>query len=289
MSATTATPPTRAAARPDSGTVRVTFPRLVRSEWIKLWTVRSTWWIVPITVLVQAGFAWLFSFFAVRQIENGTFTVEQYGGISAADLASGLMLAQITIAVVAILTITGEYSTGMIRSTLTAAPRRLSALWAKGLVVLVVTWLTGVVGTVLSWAVTYPVLGETYRIDLDSEVNRRILLATPLYMVAVALLAFGIGALLRHSAAALASVLGLLLVVEPLFAMLPIHALSLISPFLPSRAGQRVLSNSTESIESLRAASDVAVLTPWQGYGVLVAWGLVAVAAASILLRRRDA
>ncbi|HEY0217877.1 MAG TPA: ABC transporter permease [Cellulomonas sp.] len=289
MSATTATPTTRAAARPDGSAVRVTFPRLVRSEWIKLWTVRSTWWIVPITILVQAGFAWLFTFFGIRQIENGTLDASMLGDFTASDLAQGLLFAQITISVLAILTITGEYTTGMIRSTLTAAPRRLPALWAKGLVVVVVSWVVGVVSTVLSWAVTYPVLGETYRIDLSSEINQRILIATPLYTAAIALLAFGIGALLRHSAAAIATVLGVLLVIEPLFASLPIHVLRVISPFLPSMAGQQVLSDSTESIESLRAASDVAVLTPWQGYGVLVLWGLVAVAAASILLRRRDA
>jgi ABC-2 type transport system permease protein len=289
MSAATAAPSTRAAARPDPA-VRVTFPRLIRSEWIKLWTVRSTWWIVPITIVIQAGFAWLMAFFSVRQLDNGTVTLEQFGGsFTAADLAQGLLLAQITIAVLAILTLTGEYSTGMIRSTLTAAPKRLPALWAKGLVVLVVTFLTGAVGTLLAWAITYPVLGETYRIDLGSEINQRILVATPLYMVGIALLAFAIGALLRHSAAALATVLGLLLVVETLFVALPIRVLHLIAPFLPSNAGQQVLSSSTESIETLRAASDVAVLTPWQGYGVLIAWGLVLLAVASVLLRRRDA
>ncbi|HEY0185980.1 MAG TPA: ABC transporter permease subunit [Cellulomonas sp.] len=288
MSAATATPTTHAAHRPDPR-VRVTFTRLVRSEWIKLWTVRSTWWLVPITIVVQVGFAWLMAFFTVQQLDNGTISVADVGPITATDLAQGLLLAQLTIAVLAILTITGEYSTGMIRSTLTAAPRRLPALWAKGLVVIVITFLTGVVGTALSWAITYPVLGETYRIDLGSEINQRVLLATPLYMVGIALLAFAIGALLRHSAAALATVLGLLLVVETLFSALPIHVLRLISPFLPSSAGQQVLSSSTESIESLRAASDVAVLTPWQGFGVMIAWGLVLLAVASVLLRRRDA
>jgi ABC-2 type transport system permease protein len=288
MSTTTATP---AVARPRATTsdIRVTFPRLVRSEWIKLWTVRSTWWVVPITVLIQAGFAWLFAFFSVREIENGTIPADVMGDFSAADIAQGLMLAQLTICVLAVLTITGEYSTGMIRSTLTTAPRRLPALWAKGLVILVVTWLTGVVGTLLALAVTYPVLGETYRIDLGSEINQRILLATPLYLVGIALLAYAIGALLRHSAAALASVLGLLLVVETLFLALPVQVLREIAPFLPSNAGQRVLSDSTESIEALRAASDVAVLTPWQGFGVLIAWGLVALGVAAVLLRRRDA
>jgi ABC-2 type transport system permease protein len=287
MSTTTA--PTVARPRAAATDIRVTFGRLVRSEWIKLWTVRSTWWIVPITVLIQAGFAWLFTYFSVQEIENGTIPAEVFGELTAADLVQGLILAQLTISVLAVLTITGEYSTGMIRSTLTSAPRRLPALWAKGLVILVVTWLTGVVGTLLSLAVTYPVLGETYRVDLGSEINQRILLATPLYMVGVALLAYAIGALLRHSAAALATVLGLLLVITPLFASLPVQFLREIAPFLPSNAGLRVLDDSAESIEALRAASDVAVLTPWQGYAVLVAWGLVALGAAALLLRRRDA
>jgi ABC-2 type transport system permease protein len=275
MSATaTATRP-RAAARPSSD-VRVTFPRLVRSEWIKLWSVRSTWWVVPITVVAQAGIAWLIAYFGTQQIEqNGA----DLGAFTAGELVGGIQLAQLAICVLAVLTVTGEYSTGMIRSTLTAAPTRIPALLSKGLVVVVVSFVTGIIGTVLSWAVTYPVLGETYRVDLADETNQRILLGAPLYLAAIALLAFAIGALLRHSAGALATVLGLLLVVEGILSMIPWTFFEKISPYLPMSAGSQLV----------QTGGPDAVLSPWQGYGVLVAWGVLAVTAACLLLRRRDA
>jgi len=275
MSATATVPATRAAARP-SGDVRVTFPRLVRSEWLKLWTVRSTWWIVPITVLAEAGIAWLIAFFGLREMEG---TGVELGRFTSGELVGGLQLAQLAICVLAVLTITGEYSTGMIRSTLSTAPTRTPALLAKGLVVVVVSALTGVVGTVLAWAVTFPVLGAAHRVDLADGVNQRILVGAPLYLAAIALLAYAIGALLRHSAAALATVLGLLLVVEGIFAMIPWTFFEKASPYLPMSAGSQILQHSGPD----------AVLSPWEGYGVLVAWGVVALAAAALLLRRRDA
>lgn len=275
MSATaTATRP-RAAARPASD-VRVTFPRLVRSEWIKLWSVRSTWWVVPITVVAQAGIAWLIAYFGTREMERSGVDL---GAFTAGELVGGIQLAQLAICVLAVLTVTGEYSTGMIRSTLTAAPTRVPALLSKGLVVVVVSFVTGIIGTVLSWAVTYPVLGETYRVDLADATNQRILLGAPLYLAAIALLAFAIGALLRHSAGALATVLGLLLVVEGILSMIPWTFFEKISPYLPMSAGSQLVQNGGPD----------AVLSPWQGYGVLVAWGVLAVTAACLLLRRRDA
>jgi ABC-2 type transport system permease protein len=274
MSATATVPATRAAARP-AGDLRVTFPRLVRSEWIKLWSLRSTWWVLPITVVAQAGFAWLFAYFGTQELDSAGIGYE----ITAADIVGGIQMAQLAICVLAVLTISGEYSTGMIRSTLSTSPTRLPALFAKGLVVVVVAWATGLVGTIVSWAVTYPVLGEAHRVDLGDAMNQRILLGAPLYLAAIALLAYGIGAMLRHSAGALATVLGLLLVVEVLFASIPWTLLEKTAPYLPMSAGsQLVMSDNPE-----------AVLSPWQGYGVLVAWGVVALAGAAVLIKRRDA
>jgi ABC-2 type transport system permease protein len=275
MSATATVPATRAAARP-AGDLRVTFGRLVRSEWLKLWSVRSTWWVLPITVLAQAGIAWMIAFFGTREMEQAGVDL---GRFTAAELVGGIQFAQLAICVLAVLTVTGEYSTGMIRSTLTTAPTRTPALLAKGLVVVAVTFATGVVGTLVSWAVTYPVLGETYRVDLGEALNQRMLVGAPLYLAAIALLAYGIGAMLRHSAGALATVLGLLLVVEGVFASIPWTFFSTISPYLPMSAGSQLVQD----------GGPEAVLGPWEGYGVLVAWGLVALAGAVLLVKRRDA
>ena len=265
----------------------VSFPHLVRSEWIKFWTVRSTWWILPITVLMMAGLGWLVTW-GSRQVPPGGGR----GGAEPIDatILAGVMiaLAQLTIAVLAVLTITGEYTTGMIRTTLTADPRRLGALWAKTLVIVSVTFVVTTIGAALTWLLARWVVGDTSSLDLANSETRRILLGAPLYLTGIALLAFALGALLRHSAAALATVFGLLLVIEGVWVNLPWTFFHKTSPFLPGSAGGKIFSTDA-AIEASRAAATGPVLTPWVGYGVLIAWGVVMLAVASVLLRRRDA
>lgn len=265
----------------------VSFPHLVRSEWIKFWTVRSTWWILPITVLMMAGLGWLVTW-GIRQVPPG-------GGRGGAEIfdatiLAGVMiaLAQLTIAVLAVLTITGEYSTGMIRTTLTADPKRLGALWAKTLVIVSVTFVVTTIGAALTWLLARWVIGDTSSLDLANSETRRILLGAPLYLTGIALLAFALGAMMRHSAAAIATVLGLLLVIEGVWSVLPWAFFQKTSPFLPGSAGGKIFSTDA-AIEASRAAATGPVLTPWVGYGVLIAWGVVMLAVASVLLRRRDA
>lgn len=288
MSATATVPPTTAA--PAVGNIRVTFPRLMKAEWIKLWTLRSTWWAVPLTIAVQAGFTWLVAFLNMQQVDDFTEFGMSRAEVAPQMLTQGVLFGQLVISVLAVLAITGEYSTGSIRSTLAAAPRRLDMLAAKCLVMLTVAFGTGLVAAVLSWALTAPVLSPDYPFDFSNEIHRRVLIGIPLYLVGIALFSFAIGAMLRHSAAALSTVFGVLLVVETVVASVSgVRFFQVIAPFMPSNAGTQIFDTSTESIESLRAASDVAVLTPWQGFGVLIAWGVVLYAVASVLLRKRDA
>lgn len=288
------TPTTPTSASP----YHVTFPNVLRSEWIKFWTLRSTIWTIGTAILMMAGFGFLTVFFTAQAIKQNIGA--DRGGPPAGILHDpsvilvGSIMAQLAVAVLGVLVITGEYSTGMIRSTLTAVPKRLPALWAKALVLTVVTALTAVVAIALSWLVTLPTMrANDAALDLGDAETQRILFGGVLYLVGIALLAFAIGALLRHSAAALATVLGLLLVVENVFAAIPATFFRTVSPFLPSTAGQRIVSTQA-SIDQVRqaakaAGSTAAVLDPWQGYGVMMLWVVVLLAVAAVLLRRRDA
>ncbi|MGV8978155.1 MAG: ABC transporter permease subunit [Cellulomonas sp.] len=287
-----ATPTTPSTASP----YQVTFPRVLRSEWIKFWTLRSTIWTIVSAIVVMAGFGFLTVFFTAQALTQNIG--EDRGGPPAGILHDpsiilvGSIMAQLAVAVLGVLVITGEYSTGMIRSTLTAVPKRLPALWAKALVLTVVTTFTAVVAIAISWLVTLPTLrANDAALDLGNSETQRILLGGVLYLIGIALLSFAIGALLRHSAAALATVLGLLLVVENVFRGIPAAFFQNVSPFLPSTAGQQIISTQ-ESIDRLRAAAagtGRAVLDPWQGYGVMMLWVVVLLAVAAVLLRRRDA
>ncbi len=261
------------------------FARTVRAEWIKFWTVRSTVWTLLATVIVMVGISTLAAWGStIEALEAGT------GPMNTAQLLSaGYQVGQLAVAVLAILTIAGEYSTGMIRSTLTAVPGRVAVLAAKALVLSIVVLVVTVATMALSYVATMPwqdQLGAT--LDLTDAETVRMTVGLPLYLVAIALFAFAIGALVRNSSAALTGVIALLLVVETVLSMIPLRAVELISPFLPSTAGRRVLIDS-EMLRLIDGDSTGAHLDPWIGYGVLVVWVIVLSAAAAVLLRRRDA
>jgi len=290
MSTSVVTSPTAESSQvsPAAGDVRLTFPRIVRSEWIKFRTVRSTLWTLASTLVVMVG---IVALFCLMITAGGTGGGEHAAagppnGILAFSIAASM--ASLAVAVLGVLVISGEYSTGMIRSTLAAVPRRLPALWAKGVVLAVSILVVSGVAVGISLAVMQPWLsGRGMAPDLGSGETVRILAGTALYLTAIALLAFAIGALLRHSAGALATVLGLLTVIPATFAQIPWRPLQLISPFLPSTAGSKILMPAQNAAETQNAVG--AVLGPWQGYAVLLGWVVVLMTAAAVLLRRRNA
>lgn len=282
---TTTTAPLAPTRRGPDRRAALTFPRIVTSEWIKFRSVRSTAWTLPITALTMAGLSALQAW-AMTQFEGG----ETMGLVSAAPIITGgWFLAQLVVAVLAILTITGEYTTGMIRSTLAAVPTRLPALWAKALVLSVVVALVSLVAVALSYLAALPFLGTLgLGLDLGDPDVLRVVLGAPLYLTTIALFAFAVGTLMRHSAGAIAVVLGFLLVIENVLGGIPWRPLEVIAPFLPSRAGARLLTEQA-TLDMMDQGSTVATLTAWQGYGVLAAWTVLLLAAAAFLLRRRDA
>jgi ABC-2 type transport system permease protein len=279
---------------PSKAVHRVTFPRVLHSEWIKFATLRSTIWTLGSAIVVMAGVSFLAVFFTARDAFSSKTRPQDAAQLVAqlhdpSIVLVGADLAQLALAVLGVLVITGEYSTGMIRSTLTAVPRRLPALWAKALVLVVVAAVTAIVATVLSWAVSMPTLrAHGAAIDLGDPQTRRVLLGGVLYLITISLLGFAIGAILRVSAGALATVLGFLLVVENVFRAIPADFFRNVSPFLPATAGHQITMTQT-TIDAARLTSNAPVLDPWVGYGVMVLWVAVLMAVAAVLLRRRDA
>ncbi|NKY09721.1 ABC transporter permease [Cellulomonas hominis] len=262
----------------------VTFGRLVAAERIKLRTLRSTWW----SLLV--GVAFLPAFAAMRFSSISTVP-EAVGSpylVGAVYVTSGVALAQLVFCTLGVLSIAGEYSTGQIRSTLTAAPRRLPALWAKLLDTVAVVMVASLLGVALAWAAGTPWFERTgMSIDPTRADDLRILWGVPLYLGAATALAFGIGAIVRSSAAGIATVLGLLLVLENGLGAVPWAPLQTFASFLPASAGNRLLQS--DAVGSVITTSSTTTLSPWEGYGVMLAWVAVVLVAASVLLRRRDA
>lgn len=277
MTTLAATPTGVAPARPRTAG-GLTFAGILRSEWIKTLSLRSTVWSLAIAVVLMVGISGLVA-----------WSYEGDAGSVAELVTPGGYFAQLTLAVLGVLVITGEYSTGMIRSTFTAVPRRTPALAAKALVLAVVALVTGAVGVALSVLVTMPwhdELGLT--LDLGDPEALRMLAGMPLYLTGIALLGFAAGVLLRSSAGALATVLGMLLVIEQVVGAIPLAFFKNLAPILPGTAGSRLLM-SDDTVASMNLTMEGADLSAWQGYGVMLGWVAALLVLAVVLVRRRDA
>jgi ABC-2 type transport system permease protein len=181
----------------------------------------------------------------------------------------------------------------MIRSTFAAVPTRLPALFAKLLVMVVVTFVVGLVAIVVTAIVTAPILnGKGVDFHLfDSDVMLA-LLGGAGYLALIAALAFGAGAILRNSAGGIASALGLILVVPPILSIIGSITratwIQNVAAFLPSSAGEKMFALAPAA-SAAQPPADLVVLTGGEGLLVLVAWVVVLLGVAAVLVKRRDA
>lgn len=253
----------------------LTVTGVLRSEWIKLRSVRSPFWSFAIAILVTVGFAALIS---PSVGPDGVIDVSDNAAGLANIATIGVQFSQIVVAVLGVLIITGEYSTGMIRSTLTAVPGRLGALAAKSVVLFVATFVVAVVASVLAFAVASGMLaaqGISASL-LDSAVFLPIL-GGALYLGLLALFALGVGTILRSSAGGIATVLGVLLLLPTLLSVLPFQWATDLAPFLFSNAGTYFWHPEFSDREV------------WQNLLITVGWVVASLGIGSLLLKRRDA
>lgn len=258
---------------------RVTQPRVVRSEWIKLSSLRSTKITLLVSFLLMAGLGVL----------AAAITVSQWSSMSRADKASfdpvgtvlgGYEFATLAVGILGVLVISNEYSSGMIRATLTAVPRRLPVLWAKAGVFVAVTWVTMTIASFIAFYAGMSVLsGHHLSVGIGSSGVLRAVLGAGLYLAIVGLLGVALGALIRNTAGAIASVIGLLVFVPLLSSLFGSWFHSHISPYLPSNAG-------SDLMQIHRGTHD---LSPWAGFAVMCAWAVAALALAAYSMMRRDA
>ncbi|MEO3824460.1 ABC transporter permease [Actinomadura sp. B10D3] len=277
MTTATTEPAAGAQAHPRPG-----FGRLLLAEWTKIRTVRSTLWSLILLVVLDLGFTALFVGLTVAQWDNmqpgdrAQVTADPVSMI----LGSGFFLSQLTVCVLGVLVIASEYSTGMIRASLLAVPRRLPMLWAKALVFSLVVLALGVAVSFVSFFIGAAILGGKAEVSLGDEGVLRAVIGGGLYLAMLGLFALAIGAIVRHPAGGITGVIGFVLVLAPLAALLPGSIGEHVHAYLPSEAGTLIA-------KAHQGPDDL--LTPWQGYGVFALWTVVLLALAAFLLKRRDA
>jgi ABC-2 type transport system permease protein len=282
VTAPASVPTTPAAADP---AIHLSFPRLVRSEWIKFTTVRSTWWSIGLVLVLSVGLSLLMAAsYASFATDNADAGMPQGNAIAVQVIVFSTVLTQLLAVILGAITVTGEYSTGMIRSTLTAAPGRSGALLAKALIVGVTMFLTSIVVFALTAIITAPVL-TTNALDLsEPDTSLMPLLGAASYLALMAMMGVGVGFIIRNGPGALAVGIGLVFVAPLLVSFFPrvddfawIHDLA---SYLPSNAGQSLFLSGGMSGNALETIP--AIIT-------MVAWAAVALVGGLTVLKTRDA
>jgi len=256
---------------------RVTQARVVLSEWTKLRSVRSTRWSLLAAFFITIGIG------AVACL----VVAHHYPQMRARDKLdfhplevnlAGVQLAQLAIGVLGVLIITAEYSTGMIRASFTAVPKRLPVLWAKVAVFGAVTFALMLPAVLVAFFVGQAILARHHiNVGFTAPHVARVLVGAALYLTVVGLFGLGLGAIVRNTAGGIASFAAIMFVLPPLMNVLPTSWNNAASPYLPLQAGEAILSTTPGGH-----------LSPWVGLLLFAGYAAASIAIGAVLLVRRD-
>jgi ABC-2 type transport system permease protein len=248
------------------------FAGALKSEFTKIRSVRSTYWTLLALVVVTDGIGALSCLGAVSQghrVDDPAFRS-----------LIGLILGQLIIAVLGALTITSEYSTGMIRTSLSVQPRRPTLFAAKTVVFALVSLVTGLVAAFSAFFLGQAILASKHlNVTLGQPHVLRAVIGAALFLAVSGMLAYGLGAVLRHTAAAISAATALLFVLTILVNFLPQNWQVHVDKWIPFNAGSQVWST----------VPAPHMFSPWVGLGVFAGYAALAIAAGLALFRTRDA
>jgi ABC-2 type transport system permease protein len=259
---------------------RVTQRHVLRSEWTKLWTLRSTRWSFVAAIVAMGGLGPLVA--AVQMSRWTHLEAHERAVYDSIDTGvGGYHLAQLAVGVLGVLVISGEYSTGMIRSSLVAVPRRLPVLWAKLGVFAAATFALMLAASFVSFFAVQAIVRQRHvEHTLGDPHALRAVVGTALFLMVLGALAVALGALVRSTAGGIAVFVFLLFVLPGITGILPATVADSVNPYLPLNAGFAVTTSTFENSHHL---------APWAGFALFCAYAAVALAAAAVALVRRDA
>jgi hypothetical protein len=257
---------------------RLTQAHIMRSEWTKFRSLRSTGFALLAAVLMLVGFGIVASF----------ATVHNWATMSAKDRASfdplltslrGVDGAQLALGVLGVLWISGEYGTGLIRSTFAAVPKRLPVLWGKAAVLATAALALALPAALAAFFVSQSILHSKHiSIAFTHPGVPRAVIGAALYLAVLALFSLGLGAVIRNTAGGIAALVSIVFVLPTLFSVLGASWKNAIYPYLPTNAGAAITSIHQQAH----------TLAPWTGFGLFLGYTAALLALAATLLRRRD-
>jgi ABC-2 type transport system permease protein len=288
---------------------------VIASEFTKIRSVRSTYWTILALIVVSVGFGALVGFGVANNIHNQPWNAADTDATQNI-LTPLLAIGQLIIAVIGAMVITSEYSTGMIRTSLTAMPRRGTVYLGKLIVLTAVTLVVSLVTSFLTFFAGSLTLSGSgvggslfHNVTVPMGVNMSpgkagpgsqpnytfvghltvtpahvltAIIGSALFVTVVALIAFGLGAIIRHTAGAITSAIGLLFVLSIIIQILPDSWRWDIMRFFPDAAG-RVIS------VTLPGQQNPHLWSTWPQFLVTVAWAVAFIGIGGYLFRKRDA
>jgi ABC-2 type transport system permease protein len=260
----------------------MTFRHAARMEWIKLRSLRSTRWILMLMVAGCVG---------IGVAVLASYSPEHFTEMSPADLAAfdptnmgfaGTAVPMLALPILGALTMTGEYASGMIRATLAAVPNRRLLLAAKAAVFGGAALVVGEAMALANFLAGRAVVPDTApQASLSQPAVLRAVLLTGAYLAVLGLVGLGLGAAIRHTAGAIAAVVGLVFVVPMIIFMVGRESgVNTVGKYAPMLINE----NSTGAVNLVAHA-----LSPWAGFGVICLYAAVALAVGGWVLARRDA
>ena len=259
------------------------FGHYMLAEWTKIRSVRSTVWTLVLFVIITVGLTALLTWLVVSHWSgarapgrNATIVADPVGFI----FGAGIGLGQLTICVLGVLVISTEYSTGVIRASLLAVPRRWPMLAAKLAVFALLIFVLAEIVAFASFFLGAAILHSRVAVSLSDSGVQRAVIGAGLYLTVLGILSLAIGALIRHTAAAVSTAIGVVFVLPILAGLLPSSWGAHVNAYLPEQAG--ILISHTREVSG-------DLLSPWQGFGVLCLWAVLLLGLATYLLNRRDA
>jgi len=255
---------------------------LLLAEWTKIRSVRSTAWALIAMAIVAVGLTALATamytsqWSSMKPSQRLQMISDPIGLIFSPAASYG----QVAACVLGVLVIATEYSTGMIRASMLAVPRRTPMLAAKAVVLAAVVFAAAEVVAVPSFLLGQRIIHSRIDISLTGPGVLRSILGFGLYLAVIAVFALAVGMLIRHIAGAITAVVVLVVVVPTVTSLLPGKLGQYLSTYLPGgSAGQSVMSSGHDPS---------VLLSPWRGFAVMCAWTAALLVLAALRLRRRD-
>ncbi|SEQ50950.1 hypothetical protein SAMN05444745_10774 [Arthrobacter sp. OV608] len=291
----TRTVPTRSSA----GSRGVTFTGVLRSEWIKLWSLLSTRILLLLTLLAIVGVGALAVLIRYTYLDEMIRRARDQGQTMTPDMLeksfppgsgfdlynlpnAGLQIGILILGSLAVLFMSSEYATGMIRSTMNAVPRRTPAFVAKAIILAVISYVITTIAGVVTFLIAMPVFqGMGFDLDWSTDGVLYSIFTGGLYVAGVALIGLSMGTLLRNSAGGITVLVALFFVLSiaaSFMTLIPGEFWKYVPQYIPSEAGGRFLSiGHTDGI-----------IDPWHGGLIFLGYVLLFLIPAMIVLKKRD-